>query len=202
MGFKEYWGRQAGNPTGIGGRIVTFVINRMNRPMYDAVLEHIENCSDVLDIGFGNGYMFKRSLKISDSKFYGIDISHDMVKLASKKNKKAVRDGRLVLAEASVDDIPFDNGFDLIYTINTVYFWNDLHLGLETVYGKLKENGIFLNVCYTKKTLESLGFTQHYRKYTEEELSEAAREAGFDAETIPIEEGRSFFLRAIKRTRA
>ncbi|MCL1904885.1 MAG: class I SAM-dependent methyltransferase [Methanomassiliicoccaceae archaeon] len=194
----SYWGGQFRNPRGIGGRIAARVMNRMNGPLYDAVAGEAGNGADVLDIGFGNGYMLGRLLTNTDSKFFGIDISPDMVKLAAKKNKGFVREGRLTLAEASVDMIPFDKEFDLIYTINTVYFWNDLKSGLAEIYSKLRENGEFLNVCYTKQMLDRLKQAKTYRKYTEEELLEAAAETGFDAEIVPIEEGRSFFLRAVK----
>jgi len=198
MTGMSYWGAQFRNPRGIGGRIAAYAMNRMNGPLYDAVAGEVRNDIDVLDIGFGNGYMLGRLLESTDSTFFGMDISLDMVKLAGKKNKRYVREGRLTLAEASVDRIPFDTGFDLIYTINTVYFWNDLKAGLAEIYSKLRENGEFLNVCYTKKMLDRLKQAGTYMKYTEEELLEAAREAGFGAEIVPIEEGRSFFLRAVK----
>jgi len=200
MGLNDWVSGQFRRPTGFGGRIVTFVMNRMNKALYDAVLGEIGNGQEVMDIGFGNGHMLKMLLKSTDSSFCGIDISPDMVKLAGKKNKAAVRNGRLVLMKASVDDIPFEKGFDRIYTINTVYFWDDLQTGLEEIYSKLKNGGEFLNVCYTKPFLDGLKQCKTYKKYTEEELTEAARAVGFDAETVPIDEGRSFFLRAVRNT--
>ena len=196
----ERIGRQFGNPRGLTGRIVTFVMNRMNTALYDAISEEAGNGTEVLDIGFGNGYMLRRLLRTTDSKFWGIDISEDMVKLAGKKNKASVKEGRLTLTKASVNDIPFEKEFDLVYTINTVYFWDDLRGGLAEIHSKLKEGGVFINACYTKQMLDQLRSADHYRKYSEEELSEAAESVGFEAGIIPVEEGRSFCLKATKRT--
>ena len=173
-------------------------MNRMNGALYDAVLNEVGNGSEVLDIGFGNGYMLKKLLRNTDSKFFGIDISGDMVKLAGKKNKKDVRNGRLTLMKASVDDIPFDNGFDIVYTINTTYFWNDLDAGLAEIYSKLRDGGVFILVCYTKQMLDRLSSAENYKKYLEHELTGALEKAGFGTELIHIEHGRSFYVRGVK----
>ncbi|MCL2712714.1 MAG: class I SAM-dependent methyltransferase [Methanomassiliicoccaceae archaeon] len=191
-------GKQFGNPSGIAGRFVTFIMNRMNGPLYNAVLNEVGNGLDVLDIGFGNGYMLKKLLKNTDSKFFGIDISDDMVRLAGKKNKKYVAGGRLTLAKASVEEIPFENGFDVVYTINTTYFWNDLNAGIEEIHSKLRDGGVLIIVCYTKQMLDRLSSAENYKKYLEHELTDALEKAGFGTELIYITHGRSFYVKAVK----
>ena len=198
MGFKAYWGGQFGNPTGVSGKIVTFLMNRMNQPMYKTVLRNAKTDGAILDIGFGNGYMLGKLAKHSDAALFGVDISADMVVTATKRNRKATEANRLQLAKASVMDIPFDMQFDQIYTINTIYFWDDLLSGLKAVYSKLKAGGEFLNVCYTKEWLTKPGFTESYKKYAENELIEAHTQAGFKAEIVSIKQGKSFYVRAIK----
>lgn len=199
MGFKEFWANQFREPKGFGGRIAAFIMNRMNRPMYKIVLTEIKSGMKVLDIGFGNGYMLKKLLKKYNSKFYGIDVSRDMVRLAAAKNKKAVKNGGLQIAEASVGNIPFENKYNQIYTINTVYFWPELEKGLKEVYGKLEAGGEFLNVCYTKEHLDRISFTRYgFTKYSERELIDAMRNAGFKTELIPIKKGKSFYIKAKK----
>lgn len=198
MGFKEYWGGQFGKPTGFSGKIVTFLMNTMNKTMYKTVLREVGQNSCVLDIGFGNGYMLKKLLRKNNSKFFGIDISADMVNIATRKNKKATRQGKLKLAKASIESIPFENNFDQIYTINTVYFWQDLSKGLTSIYNKLDKGGVFFNVCYTKQWLDKLGYTKNYKKYTEDELLQATKSVGFNAEIVVIKPGKSFYIKAVK----
>jgi SAM-dependent methyltransferase len=198
MGIKGYWSRQFSRPRGLGGRIATFVMNRMNSVMYEAVYENISG-GHILDIGFGNGFTLEQLLKRSDGMFYGVDISGDMVKLAAKRNRKAVRDGRLTLAEGSADAIPFTQDFDCIYTVNTIYFWPDLDAGFSEIRKKLRTGGTFLNVFYTKEMLDRLRSADHgYNKYTPDELKKAAEDNGLAAEIIPIAEGRSYVVKATK----
>ena len=199
MGFTEYVAKQFGEPKGFGGKVSTFIMNRLNQPMYRAVLNEIDNNKKVLDIGFGNGYMLRKLLKAKQSQFFGIDISGDMVKTATRKSKLAIKKGNLKLAKASVDEIPFDEKFDQIYTINTIYFWNDLEKGLREIYDKLNTNGEFLNVCYTKEYLNKIRYTKYgFNKYTEQDLLTATQSVGFNAELIPIQKDKSFFIRAEK----
>ena len=88
MGLTRYIANQFGNPKGIGGRISTYIMNRLNQKMYKTVLSEIKDNKKVLDIGFGNGYLIKKLVPKTDATIYGIDISEDMVKLATKRNKK------------------------------------------------------------------------------------------------------------------
>ncbi|MDR0334871.1 MAG: class I SAM-dependent methyltransferase [Methanomassiliicoccaceae archaeon] len=197
-GLKGYWSRQFAHPRGFGGRIATFAMNRMNTAMYDAASEHIPGKGHILEIGFGNGFMLERLLKRSGGRFYGVDISTDMVRAAAKRNRKAVKDGRLMLSEGSADRIPFTQKFDLVYTINTVYFWPDLNAGLREIMKNLRDGGVFLNVFYSKEMLNRLKTADHgYNKYTPEELKKAAEDNGFTAEIIPIAEGRSYIVKAV-----
>ena len=166
--------------------------------MYDAVINKMPSNGRILDIGFGNGVVLERAMKRSDGEFYGIDISGDMVKTAAKRNRKAVQEGRLILAEGSAEAIPFEEKFDCIYTINTVYFWPDLGAGLREIKGKLADGGVFLNILYTKERLDRLKYTEYgFSKYTDEELIKAAEENGFTASVEIIEEGISYMVKAV-----
>jgi SAM-dependent methyltransferase len=196
---KGYWARQFSRPHGFGGKIATFVMNRMNIALYRAAADNIPPESEhILDIGFGNGFTLKQLLKGSDGKFYGVDISADMVRAAAKRNRKNIRNGRLALLEGSADNIPFTQEFDCIYTINTVYFWPDLDAGFREIRSKLRPGGVFLNIFYGKELLEKLNCARYgYNKYTPDELKKAAEDNGFAAEIITVEEGRSYIVKAV-----
>ena len=81
MNIAKYVAEQFGKPTGIGGTISTFIMNRMNQIQYKSVISNL-NCSKkdrVLDIGFGNGYLINLLSKKNEGVFYGIEISDDML---------------------------------------------------------------------------------------------------------------------------
>ncbi|MDR3264112.1 MAG: class I SAM-dependent methyltransferase [Clostridiales bacterium] len=197
--FKRYWARQFGKPTGLGGKIAAFIMNRVNVPMYKAVQKCAPKSGKLLDIGFGNGELLKRLTKATEARLFGADISADMVAFAKKRNKKAVASGRVILSDGSADAIPFAEQFDFVYTVNTVYFWSDLNAGLLAIKDKLKDGGIFLNVVYTKEWLEKLSYTRYgFAKYTSGELKLAAENCGFTAEVIMISQNKSYMIKAVK----
>ena len=98
-GFSEYIGSQFGNPRGFAGQICCVVMNVINRKMYKKTVALINAKSDdkVMDIGYGNGYILKYLYQKTKSDLYGVDISEDMLKLATKRNKEAAKHGKLHL---------------------------------------------------------------------------------------------------------
>lgn len=93
--LTEYIGSQFGNPRGFAGRICCIIMNVFNQAMYKRTVALINTSSDdkVMDIGYGNGYLLKYLYKKTKSELYGIDISTDMMKQSTKKNKEAAKHG-------------------------------------------------------------------------------------------------------------
>ena len=57
---------------------------------------------------------------------YGIDISEDMKKTASKRNRKALENNQLFLETRDCCNLPYEeNILSGVSSINTIYFWND-----------------------------------------------------------------------------
>ena len=182
----KYIARQFGNPAGLGGMVSTFVMNRLNQEQYQAVIDHIDiQATDtVLDIGFGNGYLLRRLAKQNPEKMYGIEISPDMLNTTVKKNRKMIEQGKMQLILSDVQDIPLDDcSIDKACTVNTVYFWQDLHRGFSEIKRILKPDGIFLNVLYAREWLDKLPITRYgFAKHTIEQLEMATKESGLKIE--------------------
>ncbi len=195
----KYISRQFGNPSGIGGYISTYFMNMLNQAMYKSCESEVINArsSRVLDIGFGNGYMLKRLDHKVNAGFYGTDISPDMVKLARQR----IKNENIILSQSNILHMDFpESFFDLIYTINTFYFWDDINASLLEVKNKLQPEGVFLNYCYTKKYLESLPSTQYgFTRLDKSAILELHQNAGFaKVEFIDIAKGKSFFIRCTR----
>ena len=195
--FTEYIGKQFGNPHGFVGKVCCAIMNIINKAMYKKTVSllHISDYDNVLDIGYGNGYLLQCIYKKAKVNLYGIDISEDMKVLASKRNKKAMRDGNLHLEIGDCCNLKYpEKYFDAVTSINTVYFWSDTVKGLSEIYRMLKEGASFYNVVYTKEWLDKLSYTKKgFKKYEPEQLIEFGKQAGFDdIEVREILKGESF----------
>lgn len=204
MNIIRQLSNQFKKPTGVGGKIMAFMQNRINGKQYQATIKHLavsENDS-ILDIGFGNGFAIKQLLKEKPNKVFGIEISEDMIVSATKRNQNAVNEGKVEFLKANVCDLPFaDNSFDKIYTINTVYFWENTNKAFAEIKRVLKPNGLFINTVYTKSFLDKVAYTKYnYRKFEIGELEKITTENGFELrETVEIEKGKSYGICAERK---
>jgi ubiquinone/menaquinone biosynthesis C-methylase UbiE len=198
--FTKYVAGNFRNPNGIGGKIATIIMNIINRSQYNIVLKNIsiKPTDVVLDIGFGNGYLIKKLFKENiNSKIYGIEISRDMLNKVIAKNKQKIYSGTLRLFLENINKTSFeDNLFDKIYTVNTIYFWNDLDKCFSEIKRTLKQNGIFINAFYDKKHLDKIIFSKYgFNKYTMEEVKIITEKNGLRIiETIEIAKNKSYCI--------
>ena len=181
--FSDYWASQCGNPRGCVGKIITWAMNRVNKVMYHGIIENMKPTEDmkILDIGFGNGYLEKLIYRQAECSIYGIDISEDMVKLASENNKKGVAKGDISFSVGDCCNIVFeDKFFDIITTMNTIYFWDDTMKGLQEIYRVLKDGGVFYNAVLTKESLDKVFYAKNgFKKFEKKEYIEMGQQVGF-----------------------
>lgn len=181
--FSEYIGRQFGNPQGFVGRCCCVIMNIINGAMYRKVLENLkaDERSNLLDIGYGNGYLIQRLYGSCGANIFGIDISEDMRLQAATRNRDGVNAGKIKLSVGDCCDLPFrDSFFDAVTTINTIYFWEDTAKGLSEIYRVLKQGGVFYNVVYSKEWLQKLSYTKSgFRFFEKDDLLSVGTSAGF-----------------------
>jgi ubiquinone/menaquinone biosynthesis C-methylase UbiE len=178
-------------------------MNLVNQKMYksvsDAVWNH--NSRDILDIGFGNGYLEQRLSKRSNVTIRGIDISEDMLASATKRNRVAVEQGRVVLSLGDCCQLDFhDQTFDAVTSVNTIYFWSDTVKGLSEIKRVLKDQGIFVNAVYAQEWLKKLSYTkQGFQFFSKEDYISDGKQAGFSHVTIEeIVSGKIYLIKYTK----
>ena len=198
MSLNSYIAKQFGNPAGLSGRMVALVMNHQNRPLYDETIRllSLSDSERVLDIGCGNGYVLHLLARQYDSVFVGIDISKSMIKAASRRNHAFVRNGKMTLAHQDASAMSFAEGsFDKAYTINTVYFWDDLKNMMTEIRRVLKPGGLFVNAFYSNETLSRLPHTQFgYERYSLEQLTDSGVSMGFTVNVVPVLHGAAYCL--------
>lgn len=187
---KTYLANQARKPSGWFGRIVApRVFDKTNGPMEQFGLKMMNpNPNDrILEIGFGQGRLISAmASRIDSGKIYGIDISDEMVKVAGKRNMKWIKNDKVEIRKASIEEIPYpDNYFDNVFTCNTIYFWPEPTENISQVRRVLKPNGEFHCVFRDKALMESKSSAVTENRdifqnlYRPQEVKKLYQQAGF-----------------------
>lgn len=140
--LMNLFGRPNGFLGNIGGRIMAATNKEINQ--WTVSLLEVQ-CNDrVLEVGFGPGIAAEEiSNIIKQGVFIGIDVSEVMLDQAQKRNEVAIREGRVNLKLAAVEDLPvFDKTFDKIFSINSIIFWEQPIERLKDLRKRLKPSGL------------------------------------------------------------
>ncbi|WP_194832506.1 class I SAM-dependent methyltransferase [Nocardia sp. XZ_19_369] len=122
---------QLGNPHGLLGKGVAFMLNRGNKRAIAAAVTAaaITEGETAADLGFGGGAGLSLLLDRvgADGIVHGIELSADMLARARAGYPRETAAGRLLLAEGSLTALPLaDDSLDAAITVNTVYFVPEL----------------------------------------------------------------------------
>ena len=192
-------GQQFANPHGVIGKICCRIMNRKNRKMYKAVAQQLsaDKSTVVLDVGYGNGYLIQTLYRQYKCNLYGIELSAELAKWATSRNKTGIDDGKIRLLNADCCDMPFvSEMFDYVTTVNTIYFWEDTELGLSEIHRVLKDGGVFCNAVYTQEWLQKQKYTREgFKFFDQDEYINMGKQVGFKEVTIkPIRQGKNFLV--------
>jgi len=170
------------NPQGKKGIEIGEMMNATNIGMTLESIQTllIEDDEHILEIGHGNADHVKSILnKATNIKYTGIDISETMHQEAKKRNVIFENQADFVLYEGK--KLPFqDKTFDKIFTVNTVYFWEQPVQYLNEIYRVLKDSGTFVLTFAQKDFMEKLPFTQFdFKLYSNAEMEEIISKTHF-----------------------
>lgn len=155
--------KQLGNPTGKIGIEVANMMNATNIGMTKHAIESLSLSKNdvVLELGYGNcGHLPFLMEQAENLKYFGLEISELMQQEAIKSNQNYIDNNSAEFELYNGTEIPFDaESFDKIFTVNTLYFWQNPDLLLNEIYRVLKPNGIFALTFADKSFMEKLPFT-------------------------------------------
>jgi len=174
---------QAKKPNGIVGSLMLRIMNRAHSGMNTCLMrqEVIKEGDTVLDIGCGGGNTLQSLSKMNPSgTIYGIDFSTQAVQESLKTNETDVTNGKVIVTQASVSNIPYhDKFFDKITAFQTHYFWPDLANDVQEVFRVLKYGGKFIIISELYK------INYHMKAYkTKPEIKQLFESVGFQTVTI------------------
>ena len=182
--FGKQLGRQLRKPQGFWGNIVAKLMNYGNKPMYNAAYASLDLVAhnQVLEIGFANGAHISDIIKqVEPGNYAGIDHSLTMVSLASRKNASLINAKRVQLIHTEAGVLQFaDNSFDKVFTVNTIYFWEQPHLVMQEVKRVLLPGGRFVIALATSEAMkESEYVKEEFKLYERPEVEALFFDAGF-----------------------
>jgi len=155
--------KQLGNPAGEIGIEVANMMNATNIGMTKYAIEslNLDKNDVVLEIGHGNcGHLPFLMKQAENLKYFGLEISELMQQEAIKSNQNYIENNSADFRLYNGTGVPFNNeSFDKIFTVNTLYFWQNLDSLLNEIYRVLKPNGIFALTFADKSFMEKLPFT-------------------------------------------
>ncbi|HEX2935648.1 MAG TPA: class I SAM-dependent methyltransferase [Bacteroidales bacterium] len=177
-------GRQLMRPTGENGLKVGENMNSSNKLIYDLIISQmkIEDRMRILEIGFGNGKFIPRFFELNPSiNMAGIDFSDIMCNEAKAANKEWVEAGKLIVKCEDSQAISFpDEYFDIVVSVNTVYFWQPLEMHLNEIKRVLRKGGLLVTGYRPKEVMKNLPFAQEvFRLFDPEELQLEVEKNGF-----------------------
>jgi ubiquinone/menaquinone biosynthesis C-methylase UbiE len=167
---------QLRKPEGDVGKQVGEVMNKGNRLINQWAIEalKLQDNDRVLEIGMGNGAFVSDILNQHASiTYHGVDYSSTMVEESLLLNKKFIQEGRASFITGDAKNLPFEDGFfSKIFTVNTIYFWEDAQAELSEIKRVLQPGGTVVFAIRTKNTMEQMPFTEYgFNKYSLEQLT-------------------------------
>ena len=181
----KVFAEQLRHPSGALGKDVAGKMNKGNRLMNLETIKELQlsDNDQVLEIGMGNGFFVNDILLSNKSvKYFGCDTSLEMVDESILLNEKWVQSGRALFLRADAHHVPFQDAlFDKIFTVNTIYFWEDATRVLSGIKRILKENGLFIISIRPKKVMEQMPVTKYgFTLFTREAVVQLLADNGFE----------------------
>jgi SAM-dependent methyltransferase len=139
---------QFSQPRGVAGRLVGWEMalrrSNRNRNRWAVELLDVQPADRFLEIGFGPGIAIREAAsRAVEGYVAGVDHSKVMVRQATRRNRAAVREGRVDLRLGSSDTLPaFDQPFDKVLAVNTLGMWPDPAARLEELRSRMRDGGL------------------------------------------------------------
>lgn len=165
------------------------MMNKGNRQMNLATIEELEiNSNDcILEIGMGNGF-FVREIFAKDEtiRYIGCDYSREMVSEAFNHNNDLVIKGQARFNLSSVIKLPYCNDyFNRVFTVNTIYFWDQVETALSEIKRVLKNKGQLIISLRPKSVMDKLPLTKYgFTTFAKEDCVELLTKNGFKIENV------------------
>ncbi len=143
---------------------------------------NLETNDNLLEIGMGNGFFVKNILSTNHSiKYTGCDFSEIMVDEAIKQNENFILNGQAQFYNRDANDLSFEKEtFNKVFTINTIYFWDNPQIVLAEIWRVLKPKGKIIISLRPKFIMELYPFVKYgFKTFSKDDLAELISKNNF-----------------------
>ena len=174
------------NPRGPLGWLAGQLMARLStqRNEWGLSLLDLQADDQLLEVGFGPGVDIQRAARmVTDGTVVGVDPSATMVALASRRNRVAIRAGKVQLHQVAMPGpLPFPDAiFTKIFTNNSFAFWDEPDASLRELKRVLRPGGriaIVAQPLWLKTPAQARAYG--------ETVAQALREAGFSRVRLEV----------------
>jgi len=175
---------QLKHPTGEKGIEMGNMMNETNINMTRHSIQNlqIEAGNKILELGHGNAghvqFIFEQAENI---KYYGLEMSELMFQEARQINRNYVSQKQAFFSIYEGNTIPFeDDSFNKVFTVNTIYFWQEPEKLLSEIYRVLQPKGILCITFAEESFMKQLPFTQfEFELYSTEKAEKLIEKSSF-----------------------
>jgi ubiquinone/menaquinone biosynthesis C-methylase UbiE len=180
----EFIARQSGQPSGILGKVIGWIMERETAGQNDAALAALAvNPGDrILEIGFGHGRTLEQLVAAAPSGFVaGLDHSSEMYEMARRRCAPLLQSGRLELNLGTSQAMPYPNAhFDRVLAVHTLYFWNNPTEHLREIHRVMKDSGVCVLGFRPKEDPHAASFPETvYTFYSRDVVRDLLFDVGF-----------------------
>ncbi|UTW65996.1 class I SAM-dependent methyltransferase [bacterium SCSIO 12643] len=182
--------KQLSQPTGDIGVKVANTMNETNISMTLNAIGHldVQKGMQVLEIGHGNCRHLPEVLNQAEAiRYFGLEISDLMYAEAQEINIQFIKQGKAEYHLYDGQTIPFESDtFQRIFSVNTIYFWQNPVAFFKEIYRVLKLEGKVC-ICFVhKESMKTLPFTKWgFEFYDQDKIKNLIDQTQFEIEAIP-----------------
>jgi ubiquinone/menaquinone biosynthesis C-methylase UbiE len=175
---------QLRKPEGENGLKTAAMMNKGNAQMNRDTIRVVNPSANdnILELGMANGSFIGEIVAVHPSiQYTGVDFSETMVHEAQRLNEEWISKGQVNLIFASASNLPFfEDNFNKIFTINTIYFWDNESKVLAELSRVLAPGGKLVIGIRPRHQMEKYPFTRFgFKMYSKEELADLLKSGGF-----------------------
>mmetsp|Transcript_45863 Transcript_45863/g.143900 ORF Transcript_45863/g.143900 Transcript_45863/m.143900 type:complete len:246 (-) Transcript_45863:921-1658(-) len=168
-----------------------FAVQTMVQYNSPGVLDAIEKLalkenSTLLELCIGPGYGVQEALRYKGVKVIGVDVSPDMVKMASEAVQGAIDEGRASVVLGDARNLTFlgDEQVDKVFHMNCCYFWDNVEDTLKEILRVMKPGGVMLSGVKFEQLQQWDAHPAFFKMRDEKIFLKALKAVGFKKITV------------------